>query len=186
MVLNDATIENMLYQLFDFNKSSTTVSSVKEQINPNSVDLTLDRDVMRINGHYTVMYGEDNSNCWKYKYETEDNLLIKPNECILCCTREYIVMPQNLCGQVFTKSTFGRMFVNHMMAGVVDAGFEGRLTLEFKNDSQNDIIIPFGSRVVQLVYMQLCEKAKEPYNMRKNRYNKAEQCEAAKSDAIYG
>ena len=103
MVLNDSTIENMLYQLFDFNKSSTTVSSVKEQINPNSVDLTLDRDVMRINGYYTVMYGEDNSNCWKYKYETGDNLLIKPNECILCCTREYIVMPPNLCGQVFTK-----------------------------------------------------------------------------------
>ena len=186
MILNDATIGNMLYQLFDFNKSSTTMSVVKKQINPNSVDLTLDRDVMRINGYYTIMYGENNSNCWGYKYETEDNLLIKPNDCILCCTREYIVMPPTLCGQVFTKSTFGRMFVNHMMAGVVDAGFEGRLTLEFKNDSQNDIIIPFGSRVVQLVYMQLCEKVREPYNMRKNRYNKAEQCEAAKSEVTYG
>ena len=96
------------------------------------------------------------------------------------------MVPPNLCGQVFTKSTLGRTFVNHMMAGVIDAGFEGKLTLEFKNDSQNDIVIPFGSRVVQLVYMLLCEKSKEPYNMRKNRYNKAEQCESAKSEAIYG
>lgn len=186
MILNDETIKGMLYQLFDFYKSSATVGEIEEQINPNSIDLTLDRHIMRMNGHSTVVYGEDNSNCWKYHYDTGDNLLIKPNECILCCTREYLIMPPNICGQVFTKSTLGRMFVNHMMAGVVDAGFEGKLTLEFKNDSPNDIIIPFDSRVVQLVYMQLCEKAKEPYNMRESRYKWAERCEAAKSEVVYG
>ena len=70
MILNDETIKGMLYQLFDFYKSSATVGEIEEQINPNSIDLTLDRHIMRMNGHSTVVYGEDNSNCWKYHYDT--------------------------------------------------------------------------------------------------------------------
>ena len=186
MILNDVSIKNMVYQLFDFDKSDTSIENVLQQINPNSIDLTLDRHVMKTNGYYNITYGEDNADYWNYSYEIGNGILLYPNECVLCCTREYITMPPDLCGQIFTKSTFGRMFVNHMMAGVVDAGFEGKITLEFKNDSQNNVLIPFGSRVVQLVYMQLCEKAGEPYNIRKSRYNKAEQCEASKMEIAYG
>ena len=48
MVLNDSTLENMLPYLFDFERSSTCYDVVKHQINPNSIDFTLDRYVMHM------------------------------------------------------------------------------------------------------------------------------------------
>lgn len=185
MILNDATLKENLHRLFDFEKSDTIIEEVCKQINPNSIDLTLDRFVTRMEKSKPLIYGAENKGCWESTYDTSNNLVLLPNECVLCCTKEYVIMPDDLCGQLFTKSTLGRMFVNHMMAGVIDAGFEGRITLEFKNDSPNVIYIPYGSRVVQLVYSELYEKAKEPYSQRKSRYNHAECCEAPKEE-IYG
>ena len=169
MILNDSILENKLFQLFDFDKSSTNRISVLHQINPNSIDLTLDRYIMRMKDSLWLNYGSENQDCWNFEYSEDDCLILYPDDCVLCCTREYVIMPNDLCGQLFTKSTLGRMFVNHMMAGVIDAGFEGKITLEFKNDSQNIICIPFGSRVVQMVYSKLYEEAKQPYNKRNSR-----------------
>lgn len=186
MVLDDFILRANLYELFDFKKSNTTEEKVINQINPNSIDLTLDNYCLYMKQHETLVYGEDTKNYWISKSYLSDYLVIYPNECVLCCTREYVTMPDNLCGQLFTKSTLGRMFVNHMMAGVIDAGFEGRITLEFKNDSQNIIKIPFGARVVQLVYSELRERASQPYSKRKSRYNGAMICEASKEEITYG
>lgn len=186
MVLNDGLIENMIYQLFDFDKSDTTIEHVLQQINPNSIDLTLDRYVMRMKKDKVFIYGEENKDSWEGEFCTSDDLILLPDECVLCCTREYVVMPDFLCGQLFTKSTLGRTFVNHMMAGVIDAGFKGKITLEFKNDSHNTIFIPFGSRVVQMIYTELTSKATEPYYNRNSRYMYAEQCEPPKKELNNG
>lgn len=186
MILNDRIIESRIYQLFDFEKSETDINSIISQINPNSIDLTLDRHIMYPHGSDFVFYGNDMSDCWNYKYEHGDFLTLEPNQYVLACTREYILMPDDICGQLFTKSTLGRMFVNHMMAGVIDAGFVGKITLELKNDSNNTVNIPFGSRIVQLVYSQLCEPVQIPYYIRPSRYCFAERCEASMKEIDYG
>ena len=186
MILNDGILQSRIDELFDFEKSDTTRDAIIQQINPNSIDLTLDRHIMCPRGGYIVPYGYDMSNYWRYKYEEGECLTLEPNEYILACSREYIVMPHDICGQLFTKSTLGRMFVNHMMAGVIDAGFEGKITLELKNDSMNTVEIPFGSRIVQMVYSQLCEPAKVPYCMRPSRYCFAERCEAPMKEVCCG
>lgn len=186
MVLNDSVLKDILPYLFDFEQSSTNINNVEKQINPNSIDLTLDKYVMHMKKNKQFVYGESNEDCWETQYYTSDDLILLPNECVLCCTREYIIMPDCLCGQLFTKSTLGRMFVNHMMAGVIDAGFKGRITLEFKNDSHNTVIIPFGSRVVQMIYTKLIDKASEPYYNRNSRYMFATQCEPPKREMNNG
>ena len=76
---------------------------------------------------------------------------MKTNDIILGATREYVTMPEDMCGQLYTKSTMGRMFINHMMAGVVDAGFQGVLTLELRNDGVHTVRLPVGARVVQMI-----------------------------------
>ena len=172
--------------MFDFEKSSTETNekNIINQINPNSIDLTLDRKIMRMKENSYVIYGQNTEDFWEIINSEYDDLYLAPNECVLCCTREYVIMPPDLCGQLFTKSTLGRTFVNHMMAGVIDAGFHGRITLEFKNDSNNNISIPFGSRVVQLVYSELCTPAKKPYDVRNSRYNLATSCEPPKEERM--
>ena len=187
MILNDSTLELRLNQLFDFEKSSIDIDTVHKQINPNSIDLTLDRHIMYPWNEYILTYGEEtNKDCWNYKYEEGNYLILEPNKYVLACTQEYVIMPNDLCGQLFTKSSLGRMFINHMMAGVIDAGFEGKITLELKNDSKNIVRIPFGSRIVQLVYTQLCKPAQMPYYVRPSRYGFAEKCEPSMKEVFCG
>ena len=189
MILSDISIYNRLDELVDISKSeNTTLQGLSKQVNPNSIDLTISRIYKR---------GLITATSWRYGFKNqqeaslynekawvscrdEDYIWMKPGDVVLACTREYIKMPNDVCGQLFTKSTLGRMFINHMMAGVIDAGFEGRLTLELVNEGVHMIRIPIGARVVQMVLMELDQKAIRPYGNRESRYHEAMSVECAK------
>lgn len=189
MILSDISIYNRLDELVDISKSeNTTLQNLSKQVNPNSIDLTISRIYKR---------GLVTATSWRYGFKNqqeaslynekawvscrdEDYIWMKPGDVVLACTREYIKMPNDVCGQLFTKSTLGRMFINHMMAGVIDAGFEGRLTLELVNEGVHMIRIPIGARVVQMVLMELDQKAIRPYGNRESRYHEAMSVECAK------
>lgn len=189
MILSDISIYNRLDELVEISKSeNTTLQGLSKQVNPNSIDLTISRIFKR--GLFTAQrwnYGFKNQQeaslynekAWE-SCRDEDYILMKPGDVVLACTREYIKMPKDICGQLFTKSTLGRMFINHMMAGVIDAGFEGRLTLELVNEGVHYIRIPIGARVVQMVLMGLDLAAIRPYGNRESRYHEAMSVECAK------
>ena len=192
MILVDTQLQMKLDKMFDlFQSEDVSADDLLTQINPNSIDLTIGREYKRPNKlKNPVMYGFSgkeerelyNLTYWT-DYTADDGFIVlKPNDIVLACTREYLRMPYNMCGQLFTKSTLGRMFINHMMAGVVDAGFEGRLTLELKNDGVHTIRIPVGARVVQLICYGLRETPDRLYGeaTRKSRYQNARTVECAK------
>ena len=183
MILNDRTISELIEHgvLVDLGQSEDcTLKGVLDQVNPNSLDLTIGKVVRYpYRGEMVTTYGRDNNDSFPFRREVEC-IALTPGDYCLAVAREYILMPDNLCGQVFLKSSLGRLFVNHMLAGVVDAGYEGRLTLEFKNDSNNTVYIPVGSRVVQLVLMQLSGVAGKPYGDRRSRYQGATEPEGSK------
>ena len=192
MVLSDKTILKRMPELvwLPLSDKDVSVEGLFSQINPNSLDLTISEEYMRpIKKQTFVDYGfksaEDQKRYadeyWMKDYPSEDNYItLYPGEVILSCTREFITMPKDLCGQLFTKSTLGRMFINHMMAGVVDAGFEGRLTLELKNDCFHKVRIPIGARIVQLIFYQLDYVPDNAYGERHSRYMNAKTVECAK------
>lgn len=192
MILSDGTIKTMINYLVDVSKSENTTSAdVWNQVNPNSIDLTIGAVYKRpvksdrpwIYGFRNEAEAEKYSNeCWMTRVAKSGFILLEPGAVILGVTREYVQMPDNVCGQIFTKSTLGRMFINHMMAGVVDAGFHGRLTLELKNEGQHSVKIPVGSRVCQMVLTSLDKTAEFPYHAKVNRYNGAETVECAKAE----
>lgn len=192
MILVDKLLERNLHNLVDLSKSENVFSmDLHKQVNPNSLDLTISKYYKRPNKiKHPVMYGfsgKDERTLYDLTYwnnsEADDGFIVmKPNDIILGCTREYITMPDDVYGQLFTKSTTGRMFINHMMAGVVDAGFHGRLTLELKNDGVHTIRIPVGAPVVQMICYSLEEKPDRTYaeKSRHSRYMGAETVETAK------
>lgn len=192
MIISDRTITANLFGLVDVSRSENVdPETLKKQVNPNSLDLTIGKTFMIPKHNLTRwIYGFRNeteheyykAECWHTCKASSGFILIEPGAVILASTREYITMPENLCGQIFTKSTLGRLFINHMMAGVVDAGFCGRLTLELKNEGQHYIRIPVGSRVVQMVFQKLDRKAEAPYGKRRSRYQNAETVECAKPE----
>lgn len=192
MILSDATIKTMINYLVDVSKSENTTSTdVWNQVNPNSIDLTIGVVYKRpVRSEKAWIYGFRNeaeaekysNECWLTRTAKSGFILLEPGDIILGVTREYVQMPDNVCGQIFTKSTLGRMFINHMMAGVVDAGFHGRLTLELKNEGMHSVKIPVGARVCQMVFSMLDKGAVIPYNIKVNRYNGAETVECAKAE----
>ena len=192
MILSDATIKTMINYLVDVSKSENTTSAdVWNQVNPNSIDLTIGAVYKRpVRSEKAWIYGFRNeaeaekysNECWMTRVAKSGFILLEPGAVILGVTREYVQMPDNVCGQIFTKSTLGRMFINHLMAGVVDAGFHGRLTLELKNEGMHSVKIPVGARVCQMVLTNLDRTTEIPYHAKVNRYNGAETVECAKGE----
>lgn len=192
MIFADSQIHARIFEMFDIEKSKgVTAEGLIMQVNPNSVDLTIADTYKRPNAlKPPVVYGfsgEKEQKLYNLTYWTdckaEDGYItMKPNDIILGNTREYVTMPDNMCGQLFTKSTMGRMFINHMMAGVIDAGFHGVLTLELHNTGVHTIRIPVGARVVQMVCYGLDVVPYRTYSAlsRGSRYMNAETVECAK------
>lgn len=177
MILSDGKISARLNKLVSIEKSALcTEDGVLSQINPNSLDLTIDSLLLYpvvSDDAEPIIYGiTDMERKYRRAIMQNGGIILEPGDCVLCQSREYITMPSDLCGQVFTKSTLGRLFVNHMMAGVIDAGFHGNITFELKNEGNHKIFIQYGSRICQLVFMELSEPAKNPYGEREtSRYH---------------
>ena len=160
--------------MIDFNRSETDWETVQRQINPNTLDLTLARFIQwPKETQEPLVFGRpyETENFWELKEVSPDEgILLTPGDLFLGCSREYFRMPSNVCGQVYTKSSLGRVFINHMMAGVIDAGFEGTITLELRNEGKHNVVIPYGARVVQIQFSYLSELPEHDYSQRTSRY----------------
>lgn len=62
--------------------------------------------------------------------------VMMPDAVMLGATREFFNMPLNLSAEFSLKSTLGRNFLGHELAGWIDPGFSGTITLELKNNNQ--------------------------------------------------
>ncbi|PCN50903.1 dCTP deaminase [Candidatus Geothermarchaeota archaeon ex4572_27] len=100
-------------------------------------------------------------------YEVADYgeyLVLRPGEHVLIHTLEYIRMPRDVVGLIGIRSTYARMGL-HTPLTVVDAGYEGQLTVQLRCGS-----IPLrlrrGARVVHLVLVKALSEADRPYSGR--------------------
>lgn len=80
----------------------------------------------------------------------------------LCSTLEHIRVPETHCGFINMRSSWARKGLGHKMAGFIDPGFEGQITLEL--ETAIDVFAPMGLRIVQLIYQRLTEPTSKPYS----------------------
>lgn len=86
---------------------------------------------------------------------TEEGFVLLPGQFVLGCTVESFNFPNDLAALYRSKSTMGRLALEHMDAGWVDPGFNGVLTLELKNEFQyHSVRIRPGDRIGQLIFMR--------------------------------
>ena len=174
-VICDSGIKTMIDRgLIDFSRSETDYDTVLNQVNPNTLDLSLGKFIRwpkEQPGQVVFGKAHFSENFWELQeIDPQNGILLKPGDIFLGSSREYLCMPADVCGQVYTKSSLGRLFINHMMAGVIDAGFQGTITLELKNEGKHNVVIPYGSRVVQIQFSRLEHKPERDYSQRINRY----------------
>jgi dCTP deaminase len=146
MILPDEQIKNWASQggIEPFDPAS---------INPASIDLKLSGDF------HNLETGE--------RFQAEE-ITILPGQAILASTLEYITMPKTCAGSVYLKSSMARKGLDHALAGWVDPGFHGELTLEFH--SHRPITLHKGQKVCQLVLMEMAAVPQADYTMT-GRYN---------------
>ena len=156
MILSDGTLRTLL------NSGDLVVEPLASSgIQPASIDC-------RLGTHYLVVE-EDKSEILTFDREIMyreiegSSIVLEPHSFLLATTLEYIKLPSNITAFVEGRSSIGRMGLFIQNAGWVDAGFEGRITLELYNANSLPIRLESGRRVCQLVFCQLDQHAQNPY-----------------------
>ena len=112
-------------------------------------------------------------NMRRVELEPGQSLILHPGEVALAQSEQVFHLPNWLSAEYKEKSSMGRTFLNHMMAGWCDAGWFGSvLTLELKNETKwHTIEIPVGVGIGQMIFHKhLAVPTKASYAT-KGRYN---------------
>lgn len=86
-----------------------------------------------------------------------------PGEVVLACTLEMVRIPHDVACDLKLKSTLGRLWINHSMAGWCDPGFEGDITLELQNLGPEPFVLDAGRRIAQLIFIRMESEPEVPY-----------------------
>jgi dCTP deaminase len=143
MILGDADIRDRC------SRSELVLSPFRQaQVQPASYDLRLGRSFILQRGEPAVEL---------------DRLELAPGQFVLACTEEWIELPADLAASLSLRSSYAREGLDHSLAGWVDPGFRGELTLELRNSSDEPIELRPGDRVAQLVFFRLQTPSSAPY-----------------------
>ena len=96
-----------------------------------------------------------------------EQFVLHPHEVVLGASLEYLGIPDDLSGQVITRSSYGRLGLLSATAVQVHPGFRGCLTLELVNLSTIPISLTPGERIAQLI---LWRSGKVPRSAEKYAY----------------
>ena len=117
-------------------------------INPASVDLRISTVEV------ITLQGVERAN--------PERIVLSPGDAVLVCTIERIRMSYDCAGTVYLKSSLARQGLDHALAGFVDPGFRGQLTLELH--AHCPIVLTHGQRIIQLVINRLEAEPEMLYN----------------------
>jgi deoxycytidine triphosphate deaminase len=78
-----------------------------------------------------------------------------PGEVVLASTMEHVRIPRDVACDLKLKSTLGRVWINHSLAGWCDPGFEGNITLELQNLGPQPFVLEAGRRIAQLIFIAM-------------------------------
>lgn len=118
-------------------------------INPASIDLRLGNEFVDL--HTGQRY-------------VADEITLRPGDAILATTLEYVRIPVDAAACIYLKSSSARKGLDHALAGWIDPGFCGQVTLELH--AHREVTFQAGQRVVQMVVMEMMGSPDKPYQGR--------------------
>lgn len=155
MILSDRTLTKLL------DEGVVSISPLEDyQIQPSSIDLTLGEEYLYIDNNQHVISMNEPIN---YIQRNSNKNVILPHEFLLATTKETIKLPDNISAFVEGRSSIGRMGLFIQNAGWIDAGFEGKITLELFNATNRPIALHSGRRLCQIVLAKMDDHAEFPY-----------------------
>jgi len=119
-----------------------------DQFQPASIDLTLSRSFRTQRGSH---------------FNQNSPFYMDSHQFLLGSTEEEILMPDDCMGFVVGRSSWARKGLGVEVAGLVDPGFRGQLTLEMFNLTDEPLLLTPGSRICQMAVAMLVRAADRPY-----------------------
>lgn len=163
-VLSDADIKEALKD------GSLKIRSPKKlEVQPSSIDVHLAKTVMiferrRIKGAAIDVKAPVEKFTSYEMLNPNKGTTLHPREFILGVTEEWFGLSNKIIGNVDGKSSLGRLgLVIHATAGFIDPGFEGHITLEITNLTEQPMIIYGGMPVGQVRFTKLSSPSEHKY-----------------------
>jgi len=100
----------------------------------------------------------------------EGDALVPGNSWFVIGTKEYLMLPENLVGEIWIRTTWVRKGILSSF-GRIDAGFNGNLTFSAFNASNGEVTVPVGERFAQVVFEELRTPPKKAYKERSGNYH---------------
>lgn len=165
------------HQISDIGRAGHVMPFMVEQVNPASYDLrigatyidqytgqTLSNDVIEL---YPHSYARD---MWYNVKSFVMGVILRGKfglpkhkaSAILATTIETVNIPKHLVGDVKLKSSLARYGLDHALAGFIDPGFKGQITLELH--VHRYVKLHYGQRIVQIVFTETSGPPANAYN----------------------
>lgn len=121
-------------------------------INPASIDVTLGETVL-VEGR---ICGPESERVRWIPVDIRNGFTFAPGQFVLAHTAEIVRVPNWIEANFQLKSSRGREGINHLLAGYIDPGFNGVITLELQNVNQrHNVELHAGMRIGQLRFNSL-------------------------------
>lgn len=104
-----------------------------------------------------------------FSMENVDRIIIPPHGFVLGVTMERIVMPRNMLVTCMGKSTVARA-ASIVIVTPLEPEWEGHITLEITNSSDNDLVLTAGMGITQLVWQPGDQECETSYADRAGKY----------------
>ena len=99
-------------------------------------------------------------------FTQEAPFMLQPREFVLAETLERFCLPEFVAGQLALKSSRAREGIEHLMAGYIDPGYAGRLTLELVNARVlHPVPIWPGMKIAQIVFHKMALLPNKDYSV---------------------
>lgn len=144
-------------------------------VNPASLDLRLGNQIRLPQQRWAMLWNEPigrktpAEKLWTDAAEFETFVLM-PGQFALCHSLEYTAIPETAAAQLISKSSTGRIGLEHLHSGWGDPGFHGQWTFEVKNAAPWPIELVAGQPYMQLILCDLVAAPERSYRQT-GRYN---------------
>ncbi len=163
MILSDFDLDNFIRD-----KRLVVTPFEQELIRENGLDLRLGNEIGLHNPELKEDFVLDPADEEHLKKEyvlskNESQLIVPAKTQVLLTTKEFLGMPDNLMGFVELRSSWARHGLS-MPPTIIDAGFEGDITLEVINHSHHAIALKPGVRFAHIIFAITMNRVKNAYS----------------------
>jgi dCTP deaminase len=139
------------YQIAELGRNGLVHPFDPALVNPCSLDVRLGPTLLI----EVPWSSEMQTQCIEHTTHAEPYYL-EPGEFVLAHTLEYVKVPSKYAMRFMLKSSRAREGIEHSLAGFIDAGFEGSITLELSNVRRmTSVPIWYGMRIGQFEIVEL-------------------------------